>query len=396
MSAHHIHVGCATILVLRRGKVTSRLTPDTDLLVPAGYIHLQTGGVGAMPRPVFDAMVTAATAVEADPVGETYGPGIGRLDKVRAKAAGLLGCTSEQIALTTSATQGMFLVAQGLRLTHGDHVLITDHEHPGGRLGWEWLARRIGLEIDVVPIAADEQNPQAIVDRFERALRPRTRVLSISHILFTTGVRLPVAELCALAREHGFWAIVDGAQGPGAVPVDVRSLGCHAYAVSGHKWLCGPKGTGLLYLDDAIAESMDALPLVAGRNANSDSTGIGNIAGMHGLGAAIDYVQALGPAAIEAHNLALRCELYDALADMPGVTIPSPRHGPTISANLSFVLPDGVDHHAIRRNLLLRHKIYLRVVELSGFIGLRASLHCYNRSEDIAALVDALKIELAA
>ena len=376
--------------------MTGRLTPDNDLLLPPGYTHLQTGGVGAMPRPVFEATVAAMAAAEADPVGETYGPGIGRLDKVRAKAAALLGCSAEQIFLTTSATQGMFMVAQGLRLTHGDHVLITDHEHPGGRLGWEWLARRIGLEIDVVPIAPDEQDAQDVVERFERALRPRTRVLSISHILFTTGVRLPVAELCALAREHGFWAVVDGAQGPGAMPVDVRSLGCHAYAVSGHKWLCGPKGTGLLYLDDAIAASMDALPLVAGRHANSDSTGIGNIAGMHGLGAAIDYVQDAGPAAIEAHNLALRCELYDALAQLPGIAIPSPRKGPTVSANLSFTLPGGVDHHAIRRNLLLRHKIYLRVVEQSGFIGLRASLHCYNRSEDVVALIDALERELEA
>ena len=160
--------------------------------------------------------------------------------------------------------------------------------------------------------------------------------------------------------------------------------------------MCGPKGTGLLYLDETIAASMDALPLVAGRHANSDSTGIGNIAGMHGLGAAIDYVQDAGPAAIEAHNLALRCELYDALAQLPGIAIPSARKGPTVSANLSFTLPGGVDHHAIRRNLLLRHKIYLRVVEQSGFIGLRASLHCYNRSEDVVALIDALERELAA
>jgi cysteine desulfurase/selenocysteine lyase len=157
----------------------------------------------------------------------------------------------------------------------------------------------------------------------------------------------------------------------------------------------GPKGTGLLYLSPELAKQLDALPLQGGRRANSDSTGIGNIPGMHGLGAAIDYVQAIGPEAIAAHNLALRSELYDALAELPGIAIPSPRDGPTISANLSFELPSGADHHAIRRNFLLRHKIYLRVVEMSGFIGLRASLHCYNRSDDIAALVYALKQELA-
>ena len=107
-------------------------------------------------------------------------------------------------------------------------------------------------------------------------------------------------------------------------------------------------------------------------------------------------MQQLGPAAIEAHNLDLRRELFEALAQVPSLAIPAPREGPTVSANLSFVLPAGTDHYAVRRNLLLRHKIYLRVVELSGFLGLRASLHCYNRSQDVAALADALGSELAA
>lgn len=375
--------------------MTGRLIPDHDLLLPDGYIHLQTGGVGAMPRPVFDATVAAMSAVEFDPAGETYGPGIGRIDKVRDKVGRLLRCEADDVVLTASATAGMFLIAQGLPFRPGDRILTTDHEHPAGRLGWEWAARRYGIAVDVLQISPAAADPQAIVEQFARAIRPETRVLSFSHILFTTGVRLPAEELCALARERGCLAIVDGAQSAGAMPVDVAAMGCHAYSASGHKWLTGPKGTGLLYLSPELGEQVDALPLQAGRRANSDSTGIGNIAGMHGLGSATDYVQSLGLEAIEAHNLALRRELHDALAELPGISIPSPSDGPTVSANLSFTLPDGTDHHAIRRNLLLRHKIYLRVVELSGFIGLRASLHCYNRSDDVAALVAALKQELA-
>ena len=376
--------------------MTGRLIPDADLLFPPGIVHLQTGGVGAMPRPVFDATVAAMTMVESDPAGETYGPGIGRLDKVRGKAAGLLGCELDDIILTGSATAGMFLLAQGLSFSPGDRVLTTDHEHPAGRMGWDWVARRYGVEIDTLAISPGEADPTAIVDQFEAAIRPETRLLSFSHILYTTGVRLPATELCALARQRGCLAIVDGAQSAGAMPVDVGEMGCHAYSASGHKWLMGPKGTGLLYLDPAMDGGLDALPLQAGRRANSDSTGIGNIAGMHGLGAAIDYVQALGLEAIEAHNMALRQELHDALGELRGVTIPAPRDGPTTSANLSFSLPQGVDHYAIRRNLLMRHKVYLRVVDLAGFLGLRASLHCYNRSEDVAALIAALKAELSA
>lgn len=376
--------------------MTGRLIPDVDLLLPPGIVHLQTGGVGAMPRPVFEATVAAMTAIESDPVGETYGPGIGRLDKVRAKTAELIACELDDIILTNSATAGMFLLAQGLSFRAGDRIVTTDHEHPAGRFGWEWVARRYGVEIDTVAISPAEGDPQAIVAQFAAAIRPETRLMSFSQILFTTGVKLPAAQLCALARQRGCLAIVDGAQSAGAMPVDVKAMGCHAYSASGHKWLMGPKGTGLLYLDPELTDQLDALPLQAGRRANSDSTGIGNIAGMHGLGAAIDYVQALGPSAIEAHNLSLRYELYDALADLPEIVIPAPRKGSTASANLSFTLPTGVDHHAVRRNLLLRHKVYLRVAELSGFIGLRASLHCYNRSEDIASLIAALKTELAA
>jgi selenocysteine lyase/cysteine desulfurase len=374
--------------------MTASLVPATDMLLAQGVVHLQTGGVGATPRPVFDATIAAMAKVEADPVRATYGPGMAELEKVRAKAALLLACTADEIILTTSATHGMFLLAQGLKLTYGDHILTTDHEHPGGRLGWEWAARRFGLQVDVVPIAPDEADPAAIVERFTDAIRPRTRVISFSHILFTTGVRLPAAELCERAREHGCWAIIDGAQGPGAMPVDVKAIGCHAYASSGHKWLLGPKGTGLLYLSEELAGALDALPLSAGRHANSDSTGIGNISGMIGLGAAIDFIEAIGPERIEQHNHALRGELYDALSRLNQVRIPAYRDGPLNSANLAFCLPDSIDLHALRRNLVMRHKIYIRVVEQSGFLGLRASLHLYNSSDDVAALVEALSAEL--
>ena len=376
--------------------MTAPLIPPDDLLLAPGLVHLQTGGVGAMPRAVLEAMQAAEVDVEADPARATYGPGMSHLEKVRAKAAALVNAEAEDIILTTSATAGMFLIAQGLKFTHGDHVLTTDHEHPGGRLGWDWAARRYHVEVDAIPIAPDESDPQAIVERFADRILPRTRVISISHVLFTTGVQLPIAKLCTLAREHGCWAIVDGAQGPGAMPVDVKALGCHAYASSGHKWLLGPKGTGFVYISDEMSGALDALPLADGRKPGSNSTGIVNIAGLRGMGAAIDYIQALGPERIAEHNLALRRELHSELSRFNQVTIPAPADGPLTSANLAFCLPESVDIDAVRRNLVRRHKIYIRTVELAGFRGLRASLHAYNGSEDIGRLVNALREELAA
>ena len=376
--------------------MTAPLIPASDLLLSPGLVHLQTGGVGAMPRPVFEAMSAAMLDVEADPARETYGPGMSRLEKVRAKAAALVNAEADDIFLTTSATQAMFLLAQGLHFTHGDQIITTDHEHPGGRLGWDWAARRYGIEVITIPVAPDETDPRAIVERFADRIAPRTRALSFSHVLYTTGVKLPVADLCALAREHGCLAIVDGAQGPGAMPVDVKALGCHAYAASGHKWLMGPKGTGFLYISPEMSGALDALPLAAGRKSGSNSTGIVNIAGLRGMGAAADYVQALGPERIDAHNQALRDELHSELSRFNQVTIPAAPDGPLASANLAFCLPESVDLEAIRRNLVMRHKVYVRTVDLAGFKGLRASLHAYNGSEDVGRLVEALREELAA
>lgn len=371
--------------------MTAPLIPPEDLLLAPGIVHLQTGGVGAMPRPVLTALQAAELEVEADPARETYGPAMSRLEKVRETAAALVNAASaNDIVLTTSATQGMFLIAQGLHFTHGDQILVTDHEHPGGLLGWEWAARRYGVEVVTIPVAPDETDGQAIVARFAERIGPRTRIVSFSHILFTTGVHMPAAELCALARAHGCKAVIDGAQGPGAMPVDVRALGCHAYAVSGHKWLCGPKGTGFLYIGPEMGSALDALPLADGRSLGSNSTGIVNIAGLRGLGAAVDYMQALGPKRIAAHNAALRAELHERLSQMNQVHIPAPAEGPLTSANLAFCLPDA-DIHAVRRELVLRHKIYIRTVEWSGFTGLRASIHAYNGSDDVQRLVDALQ-----
>lgn len=374
--------------------MTAPLIPASDLMLAPNLVHLQTGGVGAMPRPVFEAMSAALAEVEADPARETYGPGMSQLEKVRAKAAALVNAEAEDIFLTTSATQAMFLIAQGLHFTHGDQIITTDHEHPGGRLGWDWVSRRYGVEVITIPVAPDETNAQAIVERFADRIAPRTRALSFSHVLYTTGAKLPVAELCALARDHGCLAIVDGAQGAGAMPVDVRALGCHAYASSGHKWLMGPKGTGFLYISPEMSGALDALPLAAGRSAGSDSTGIVNIAGLRAMGAAIDFVRNLGAERIAEHNAALRRELHAELSRFNQVTIPAPAEGPLTSANLAFCLRDG-DLEAVRRNLVLRHKVYIRTVHLSGFDGLRASLHAYNGSDDVGRLVESLREELA-
>jgi len=370
------------------------LIPSSDLLLEPGIVHLQTGTLGLIPRPVFDATVAAAREVERDPLVAAYGPGKARLDGVRRKAAELLGCQMEEIILTGSTTSGMNMIAQGLRLSAGDRVVTTDQEHHGGELCWRWLERRRGIAIDTVAVPPGTANPQSIVDAFAKAITPATKVISFSHILYSTGLRMPVAELCALARARGCLAVVDGAQAVGAIPVDVKALGCHFYAASGHKWLNGPKGTGLLFISAELGDTIDAMALQSGRQANSDATGINNIAGLHGLGAAIDYIQAIGLERIELHNLALCAELHDGLSRLPRVAFAAPDSGPLASQLLTFSI-SGVDVKKLRGILAAKYHVHVRAVEQSGYTGLRASPHLFNHSDDVRALVQALRQELA-
>ena len=376
------------------GETMRGLIPTEDLLLDPNIVHLQTGTLGLMPRPVFQATVAAARELELNPLIGAYGPGKEKLDGVRKLASGLIGCSYSEIVLTGSTTAGMNMVAEGLRLSAGDRVITTDQEHHGGFLCWEWLKRRHGVEIDMVAVPPGETDPKAIVDRIAQHITPRTKLISFSHILYSTGVRMPAAQICKLARDHGCIAVVDGAQSVGAIPVDVKALGCHAYATTGHKWLNGPKGTGLLYLSDELGDAVDAMALQSGRQANSDATGISNIAGLHGLGAAIGYIQSIGIDRIEQHNLDLCAELREGLSRVPAVKFATAADGPLVSQLLTFSLP-GVEVKKLRGTLAARHRIHVRAVEQGEYRGLRASPHLFNNSDDVQALIRALKQELS-
>lgn len=369
------------------------LAPDDFAFAP-GLVYLQTGSLGPSPRQVIERATVAWQELQRNPSFHAYGDQEHAMETVRAKAAAFVGCRTEELVLTDSTTEGMNWTAQGLGLNAGDSVLTTDQEHPGGRVCWDYVARRFGVALDVVPIPPDEHDARGIVDRMARAITPQTRVLSFSHILSSTGLRMPVAELCALARQRGCIAVVDGAQALGAGPIDMKALGCHVYAASGHKWLLGPPGTGLLYLSEELGTAVDPVALQAGRASYSASSGVSSIPSILGMGAAFDYQSAIGLREIESHNLALRHRLHEALHDVPKVSVVSAPAGPLASALLTFRLPPEHESGAFQRRMRERHHIELKVVPKNWFNGIRVSTHLFNSEQDVDALVTALKVEL--
>ena len=370
------------------------LGPDDFAFAP-GLIYLQTGSLGPTPKPVMARAMAAWKQLELNPTYFGYGELEQAMETVRAKAAEFVGCKINELVITNCTTEGMNWVAQGLSLSSGDRILTTDQEHPGGRVCWDYLVRRCGVALDVVTIPPEEHKPEAIIDRFAKAITPRTRVLSFSHLLTSTGLRMPVNELSALARSHDCIAVVDGAQAIGTGPINVKALGCHVYATSGHKWLLAPPGTGLLYLSDELAKAVDPIALQAGRASYSESSGVSSIPSVLGLGAAIEYVSTIGVGRIEEHNLALRNRLYEALQDVPKLRVVSAPPGPLASALLTYRLPDSIESGAFQQRMRTKHNIELKVVPKHWLNGNRVSTHLFNSEQDVDALVTALKIELA-
>ena len=369
------------------------LSPD-DFLFSPGLVYLQTGSLGPTPRPVMERTIAAWKELELNPVFYGYGPHEHAMEDVRAKAAAFVGCKTEELVLTNCTTEGMNWVAQGLTLTAGDRVLTTDQEHPGGRVCWDYIARKHGVILDIVAIPPGENDASAIVDRFAKLITSRTRVLSFSHLLSSTGLRMPVAELSALARARGCIAVVDGAQAVGGIDVDVKALGCHVYATSGHKWLLAPKGTGLLYLSEELGTTIDPISLQAGRAAYSAASGVCNIPGVLGLAGAIDYLSAIGKPTIERHNLALSSRLHAALQSVPKLRVVSASPGPLASPLVTYRLPDGIKSDAFQQRLMEKHNVVVKVVPTNWLNGNRISTHLFNTEHDVDALIGALHAEL--
>ena len=390
--------------VLRAGGIDQATSPSgrgaqtvqSEYLFGPGLTYLNTAALGPTPRTVLDRTWEAWLELESNPVNMAYGTGrtLAAADRARTQAADLLGCTADEILITRSTTDAMNSLAQGMRLGQGDRVLTSDQEHEGGRAGWHYRARRDGVELDVVPIAATDHDPDAIVKRFAAAITPDTKILSVSHVITSTGLRMPIPDLASLARRHGIFCIVDGAQAVGQIDVNVKSLGCHAYATAGHKWLMGPKGTGLLYVSRE-AGGIEPIQWEYGRTFIANSVGMGSLPLAVGLAVAIEAMKARGMPAVERHNRALRDRVYAGLMEMPRVQVVSVPPGPLATALVAARLPADLDSERLKNALRDKHGVIVKMIEKQWFNGIRLSPHVFNTEADVDTALRAIRTELA-
>ena len=358
-----------------------------QFLIPPDRIYLNVGTLGPQPRPVVDAMVAAIRRV-----AETYPPGV-PWDRIRTRLGGLLDADPAGFVFPRNTTEGMNWVAQGLELAAGDEVVTTDHEHIGGLCCWQLLAARRGVRLRVVSLPDPSAGPEETIRRVRAALSPRTRVLSISHVLFTNGAVMPVEELVRECRERGIISVVDGAHPPGLMPVSLRRIDPDFYASSPHKWLLAPQGTGLLYIREdwrarlwpTIASGdWDNLALGAHR---LDHVGTLDESRFAGLDAALEFHEQIGPERVYARIRSLREHLAARLAELPGVRIMSPARGLPVAGMVAFRV-DGMDALELQRRLAQSANVRSRVIGEYGYGWMRLAPHIYNAPEELDRVVD--------
>ena len=222
----------------------------------AAGIQLNTGSSGPLPAETAQAMADLAAhelaAGRADLGYHTEGRQ--RMEEARAAVAAVIGADLDEVALTHATSDGMNIATWSIDWRSSDRVVTTRHEHAGALGPLYALRDRGGVELAFADIGdgGDDERTLAVL---EQAILPGTRLVSVSHVLWTTGARLPIARIAELAHARGAILAVDGAQAAGAIPVDVAALGADWYSIPGQKWLLGPEGTGALWVAPTTLEA---------------------------------------------------------------------------------------------------------------------------------------------
>lgn len=374
-------------------------------------IYLDSANTGQTPNVVieavdryyrqFNANVARAVHQLGDEATSAY-------EGARDTLAAFIGAPSrDELVFTSGTTHAINLVAYSYalpRLKPGDAILVTQMEHHANIVPWQLVCERTGATLKVAPIT---DAGELIVEAFVEQLTPEVKLAAFTHVSNVLGTVNPVRELAKACRQRGIASLVDGSQAAPHLPLDVKSIGCDFYAITGHK-MAGPTGTGVLW---ARREHLDAMPPFFGggemiREVSFEGTtfadpphkfeaGTPNIAGFVGLGAAVDYLTGLGMARIAATEQALLAYATEKLSAVPGLRIFGT--APHKAAVISFLI-EGVHAHDLATMLDLQgvavrsgHHCAHPLMQFYGVPAtVRASFAFYNTREDVDRFVEAI------
>lgn len=306
------------------------------------------------------------------------------------KLASYLGVAQEEVCITRNTSEGNNIIVNGFDWKAGDEVLLWDENHESNLLSWEHRAKRHGFVVKKVTLPASPASPEEILQVFQKAMTPRTRLLAFSHISNHNAIVIPARELCAMARSRNILTHVDGAQSFGFMDLDLKAMGCDSYSGSLHKWLMGPFENGVLYVRKETLARLWPQIISAGwaeGNRQADPwlgiLGQRNEATPAAIPAAIDFHLTIGKQVVEARVRELNRQLRTKLqVSVPGIKFISPE---PLTANITmFNVPKKTSQQ-------LYDELYARYgVASAPMAGLRLSPNIYNTLAEVDLVVAAV------
>ncbi len=365
-----------------------------------GLIMMNNGTVGPMPEPVFNTLMSFFHLQCTAPC-EFYNTFGTRREEVRAKVARFVGADPGEIVLTRNTTEGLNFVANGLDLEPGDEVLMSDQEHPGGINPWRLKAARYGITVREVPIGVPPRSVDEIVDRFEAAITPKTKVIMVSQTVYITGLIAPVKELAEMAHRHGVLLLADSAHGPGMLKLNLRDSGVDFWAGSPYKWMGAPCGAGILYVRREVQDRLWPTIASSGWDTAQDARRFETMGQradplIFALGEAVDFQARVGRERIQRRIQTLATHLKEGLAEIPGVRVHTSMD-PYLSAGLTAFSAEGVDPEVLENYLRERYNLEVRTIgsEERGTRGVRVSTHVFVFQEHVDMVLEGLRAVMA-
>ncbi len=375
-------------------------------------VFLNHGSFGACPRAILDRQSELRDELEREPIVFLHRRWEERIDAAREALARFVRANADDLAFVPNATAGVNTVLRSLSFESGDELLTTDHEYNACRNALDFVARRAGARVVVVPVAFPLASTSDVVERFAAAATSRTKLLLIDHVTSPTGLVLPLQPIVSALRERGVDTLVDGAHAPGMLELDIDALGAAYYAANCHKWMCTPKGSAFLHVRrDRQAEIR---PLAISHGANSprtdrsrfrlefDFTGTDDPTPFLTIPDAIEFFERLLPGGwdeLRAKNHALALRARDLLVE--ALSIPAPAPDAMVGSLAAVPLPRRehdlgllpMSLDPITKDLFDRYRIEVlaSVWPRSPERVIRVSAQLYNDEGQIHTLVNALK-----
>jgi selenocysteine lyase/cysteine desulfurase len=366
-----------------------------QFLLPADLVVMNAANLCPASSVVVQALEAQTRHVDRDPSMPNRRVMGDLREATRRTLAEALRVTPDEIVITRNTSEGNNLVSSGVDLKAGDEVLVCADNHPSLLAAWHTKAKRFGFTVRAVEVVSPHPGDAHYVDAFVTQMNAHTRVVAFSHVTASVGDVFPAREICRAARQRGILSIVDGAQSFGVLDCDLSDMQPDFFTGSAHKWPCGPRENGVLYMRTSAQSKVwpSIISLYSGAvGASRTFEGMGqrDEAAMIAFGEALRFQATIGRAAIERRSRELAQALVEGLKTLSDVKVWTHPDASRSAAIVSF-RPGSLDAGTLATALYEKDRIAVTARGGADRGGLRVSPHFYNLHEEVDRLVGAVR-----